>query len=1079
MDHYRPLWEKRFALHLSHCVDKQLTIQSNTAINVAVCINSFNRKLAAIALVLSFFASGPVRTAEPSEVVSPAKPAEYMIYQYPGVALLIRIDALEIEFEARVYDPERALISSSRVPSRRIGPVYRLIDAVDEARQLIIEVTPAQPSDRSRIRLQLVQLPMDERTSALQFEAFQLMSLAADSTTASDSTTWAMKTYTFQRAANAFEQLGWEELRLWSEYFVAHLVFYQLQDQNSAIELAQKVQTAARKAGFGVIEMAALQLEGAALLAVSPEGQGLPVQERFSETHRVLEAASELADSLGFQSERALALFSDGIAWERQEDFTRALARYRLALEIAVAAGDSEMANRIRNSAAFAYETQGSISGAIEMLDQIGDELSEQEAAVELAQSLYEKGRILNSSYRYREATGALSEALKLQETTGSGYLMTHTGFALGQAYYGVGQMDQAVKTLRESIARTPASGHQQELEKALRMLAAVHRFQGNFDAMSEARNEQAVFVSSDQQRARHMYERVLDLLAVTGAEIPAARSLLKQSYQLANASGKPLLAHQALLLLCTEGVGSARAPQECSRGKLRQSFDYLVSAGSPKYALAARFAWSKILRREGRLSQAIQNMSQVVDEIRYFRNVLPDVLGGWYWESRDRIFSEYMSMVLQQSMQGSVTTKDGRQALYALERLREIVSADSSGNPAVGHAGRAGDSESIRSMLAAREDVLDGAAALQRAPEINDVLHKSRQDFERSEPGLAADSLDRLIGQLHDETALLTYYFSSDVIHAVVAVRAGVHLFSLSHSEDIRSGLSELRRNLGNPFAMENDRLDILGRLMVKPVAHLLPELVYLMPSGPMSGIPFDLIRMDGQYLAEQHSIVNLMSLFALEKPPGRVDSGEIDLFFLAGNPDIKREVFNYEQEMSAEIRAVTDIFVGPALHIVQGSALQRDEFQDVRFEKADVIHLAIPGMISLEFPAQSKLMLSGTMENPGKEFLMPQDFQNKQFNASLAVLSSTRVQGSSGSNFSGYLGFVTDLLQSGVDVVVASLWLLDDPDLARFMDIFYRNLADNPNVPMALLKSRRQVLLSPETENAGLWAGFQVYIQ
>jgi CHAT domain-containing protein len=60
-----------------------------------------------------------------------------------------------------------------------------------------------------------------------------------------------------------------------------------------------------------------------------------------------------------------------------------------------------------------------------------------------------------------------------------------------------------------------------------------------------------------------------------------------------------------------------------------------------------------------------------------------------------------------------------------------------------------------------------------------------------------------------------------------------------------------------------------------------------------------------------------------------------------------------------------------------------------------------------------------------------------------------------------------------------VASLWLLDDPDLARFMDIFYRNLADNPNVPMALLKSRRQVLLSPETENAGLWAGFQVYIQ
>jgi CHAT domain-containing protein len=249
-------------------------------------------------------------------------------------------------------------------------------------------------------------------------------------------------------------------------------------------------------------------------------------------------------------------------------------------------------------------------------------------------------------------------------------------------------------------------------------------------------------------------------------------------------------------------------------------------------------------------------------------------------------------------------------------------------------------------------------------------------------------------------------------------------------------------------------------------------------MPSGPVSGVPFDLFRLDERYLAEQYRVLMLMSLSALADPESQVRTRNLDLIFLAGNPDIKREVFNYDQEMSAEIRAVTDIFVGPALHIVQGAALRRDEFQDERFEKADVVHLAIPGLVSLEYPMQSKLMLSGTLDQPGTEFLTPRDFQNRHFNASLAVLSSMRVRGSGVSSLNGYLGFVSDLLQSGAESVVASLWLLEDSDLAGFMDAFYRNLADEPDVSKALLKTRRQLIFSPKTQNVSVWGGFQLYI-
>ena len=619
----------------------------------------------------------PAWSAGTSEV-SPAKPAEYMIYQYPGVALLIRIDAVETEFESRVYGPERALVKASKVPMRRIGPVYQFIEAVDTPRQLIVEVTPAFATNRSRISMELVQLTSDQRTSALQTEAFRLMSRAMDITRANDSSTWAMKSYTFRSTANAFEQLGWEELRLWNEYYAAHLVFFKLGDELSAIELAREVQLAARRAGFQEIEMVALQLEGAAWLEAINLGPGLSAEQKYTEIHRVLERASVLAADLGYESERALALYNDGIAWEQQEKLPQALVQYRLALDLAVAANDTELANRIRNQAAFAYEDQGSVSGAIEMLDQIGNELSEDDVALELAESLYEKGRILFSSFRYGEAIKALSEAYALQESAGSSSRLGLTGLILGQALYGLGQFSQAAIILQDSIARVSPSGHENDLLNALQALAAIHRSEGNFSTMSKAREKQAEFISTEAQRAAQLYESAMDLFISAGESSGNAQSLLQQSRQLATAAGDKMLTYRASLQFCAHVARKSSTRDTCSQTQVGQALKSLLSGGIPRYALEARFAHSKILRANKQLSQAVSSMSQLLEEIRYYRQVFPGVLGGWYWENRDSIFTQYMSMVLQQSTVATGKPADGNRALIALEQLRVIDNIDS-----------------------------------------------------------------------------------------------------------------------------------------------------------------------------------------------------------------------------------------------------------------------------------------------------------------------------------------------------------------------------------------------------------------
>ena len=89
-----------------------------------------------------------------------------------------------------------------------------------------------------------------------------LFSHGTEEVHSNDPTTWAMKTYTLRNAARAFESLGWEEMRLWSEFYAAHLVLHKLNDVLMAIELVQDVQSSARKSGFEEIELAALILRG-------------------------------------------------------------------------------------------------------------------------------------------------------------------------------------------------------------------------------------------------------------------------------------------------------------------------------------------------------------------------------------------------------------------------------------------------------------------------------------------------------------------------------------------------------------------------------------------------------------------------------------------------------------------------------------------------------------------------------------------------------------------------------------------------------------------------------------------------
>jgi hypothetical protein len=267
-----------------------------------------NRFLLATALLVLPLTGRPA----PDEVVSDERPAEYMIYQHPDTVLVLKFDVAEAEFSVRSYGPENALIKSSTVPGRRVGPIYQYIDAVDRSRQLMIEISPARPVNRSAIGLEILQFNAGDRNSRAQAKAYQMLSLGCETSLNSDASTWASKAYSFRNAAGLFASLGMEEMRLWSEYFAAHLVFHRLGDPLTTLELVEQVQRDASRAGFAETEFAARVLESDAVMQLAAGSGGQSARLYRQRAHEVLADVVTLAQTLGQTAEHGRALYQDG-----------------------------------------------------------------------------------------------------------------------------------------------------------------------------------------------------------------------------------------------------------------------------------------------------------------------------------------------------------------------------------------------------------------------------------------------------------------------------------------------------------------------------------------------------------------------------------------------------------------------------------------------------------------------------------------------------------------------------------------------------------------------------------------------
>jgi CHAT domain-containing protein len=1033
---------------------------------------------------------------------------EYFNQQNPFTALVIRLDPLESEFTSRVYGPDNQLIIESAILPLRMGPVFQFIESVDKPRQLRMELTFGHGTDKADLDIHLVKLTTNGPDNGLLTKAYRLFAFGHEVEPSNGREKWTLKVISLKQSANIFNELGMLELELWAEYYAHYFMLTRLADPITAAEGAVMIQKAATRSRMRDLSLAALQLEGAATVAQAPKNDSPLAKSLSAHGQSLLQQAAEMAASMGLNYEQARAIYHSGLAFEDTGQSESAFQKFDQAIAITSAAGDEDFANTIRKHAAELHEELGNNAAAIDLMREINssepsqadvpdnEEETEDEnnpegsdrPEREMAHYLFEQGRLLEKTFRHQEAVEVLQQALVLDSEAPSSRLTGPAGLLLGKALYGAGAMPEALKTLQESVEKTPAFRYEDELEEAFAIIANIHRHRGEFESMATTRKRHSMFITQLPDQAMESYEKALDTLATNGASSGEAKTHLRQSIRQASESGAKSLEQLARLQLCLLGDRASPSAGSCTDTIGRDLYESLKSNGLPAVSMQAGLLWSQMLYKNGRKPASMATLDDLIEDIQLLHSQVPGVMGAWYWQNRQQVFGSFMDQALEQatlSANGAQRENRALKALLSLDQLR----AQQTLTPAIAakDTQTINDHNRLRSLIADRQEIwLDGSnnsSTTQLDEQINELVAKVRNGSQAPAHSLSSNEALSKIGQLSPNEALVAYYLSTDKAYIWLGRNSSLSLISFpwsqSKSADFSRELEALRWDSSNNQADNfSEVMDRLGRNFLSPIAKQLPGNIYFLPIGRLEGFPLDALRWKGQYLAENHRVTNLLSLSALGDSPPLAERDRMQRVFLAGNRLEGAGDFSSSQTSSAEIRSVADIFIGPGLSIIQGAALQWDEFQDDRFFNADAIHLAVPALVDLRTPANSHLLMSDNYEAKTEEYLKPIDIASMNLKAQLAVLSASDFTGTNESAFDLNSWVVRDFLDANAATVLASLWPVGDARAAGFMQRFYGYLENNPDVSQSLSDTKKSYLENDNPASAQLWAAFQIFV-
>lgn len=1010
--------------------------------------------------------------AKQSAPVSGKNPVTLSFEASGAGPLLVHVAGFEAELESRILDSHGRTVNVARLPYMRTCPVYQLLAGGEAGGRIEVQVSAIHQTKNATVTIRVYQLPTRGRVNRLAEQAYRLYSDSIQSTRSEAIDLWRERADGLQQAANLFRKAGLEEQALWSDYLAAYFTYFPVSEYQPAVESAQAIRLSAGEAGLQALELAAVQLQGQALIERDTADTPARAAAKLNEARHLFQRATELAERRGAAFEQAWAVNNLGLTYFYMDLPDEALEQYRRVLHTAIDLEDDFLTSLARGNIAMSNERQGNYEAALEALLAIRQDLERSGSPVEQAMNLADVGRLYSKLFLFPQAIDTLAEALEIARELDSAELNGRVGLSLAMAYNDMGHVQRAREILLTAIGELENARNGRGLRDAYRLLADIDRFQGEYRQAAIYRERQGRYLRSDREQAEFFFSRGLDALSM--GEPARAMEMFSQAHALATEIGNEGLRVRSLLRKCA--LASTGKPQDaCDSKQLEDSLHAWLPRAAPRFALDARFSWARLLERRGADAPALAVLEKLVSDIRLYRARLPGVLGAWYWESREAVFTAYLDLVLK----GVKSQQQMLDALVTLDQLRNLENSKHGDAGSLNGAAADYKTEEIRTLLARLPASRDDNARLELGRAIDQRLLAIGSGMSQ-EPKPGRHLLAEL-ASLPPDAAYLTYHFSGSDAWAWIATSQGVRLVRVAAAQSILTTLKKVRADFRVVGNADLDRhLDALGQLMLGPLDTTLPSTVYLASAGALAGFPFEAIRHNGRYLAQDHVIINVLSLDGLNDIAKFAWKAHAwDSVFLAGAPNGRGNGLAALAGAESEIEDIARMFEQKSVFKFTGEDFRRAIFSEPVFGEANLVHIASHGSINLEYPELSRLALSGGLNADGDDYLTPLDLHPVTIRAELVVLSACETTGVNAFSFDSNLGFVSAFLRAGANAVVATLWPVPDRHTRDFMLDFYAASLDGEEIPEALTSTKRRYM---ETAQPGVnrdWAAYQVYIE
>ena len=347
------------------------------------------------------------------------------------------------------------------------------------------------------------------------------------------------------------------------------------------------------------------------------------------------------------------------------------------------------------------------------------------------------------------------------------------------------------------------------------------------------------------------------------------------------------------------------------------------------------------------------------------------------------------------------------------------------------------------------------------------------RADLPQGEAATALDAAT-LQTMLRDDEVVVAYHALPDRLVAWVLSNQGVREATLPVAlprkdlirlvDAYRDALIKLNPNA----AAVGDKI---GQLLLAPLEIPAGKRLIIVPHGPLHYLPFQALRLDGQYLIERNPVAIAPSISIAARLAQRTPTVAPQLTAF-GNPTIDPNVADPLPGAEREVHALSKQFPDAKLFFKEQASKRNFE---ASAPQARLLHVAAHATADTLDPLHSKVLLAD--ENGQPNYLEARDVMGMDLkNVAMIALSACESGLGRVEDGDEVLGFTRSFLSAGTSTMLVSLWPVSDAATEKLMTTLYTDLAKGDEVQDAMRSAQLAVLADPETAHPFYWAPFNL---